>query len=345
MKICIVGAGPAGAYLARRLSGPFEVEVFDRHEPDRWGRDCACIIQSAAFRDHCRRVGLDAGDYVIYVADRLISAMHANNGAAIIDKNAFLRDLMEKSGAPAHHLRVRDLSDLPPCDLAVDATGWRRALLPASERRRRWLLPCYQVEIESDRLPAHICTRRQSVGYLWVTPLSGDFTSARVGCGSFDVSPRRAVNEYLEQLGPDHYRPVPGSGRAAAIRCLTPSLSRPFCVDGEPPVVGCGESMGAVSPVTGEGIGSALVCAELLARALERECRRQNLRHVATQYERAVRRELSWTEGQFRFVRAVRFSGRARQFASLVTVREPQYAALRFQRLNAAVRALRGTRA
>jgi len=332
MRIAIVGAGVAGCYLARQLSAHFQVDIFEKRRKRNWGRDCAWITNWGHWSRFCEKAGLHPSDYVCCRASRFISDTYEANDPAIFDKNRFLRDLVESSPATVHKARVEKASDLPDYDLLVDATGFSRALLPRDGDMSEWMLPCYQVEVEGESLPDEFRIEQKGTGYLWFFPLQQDGKRARVGCGSFDVSARRAVLECLsEHLGENNYRAVRSGVVGGMIRMIPPSRSRPLYVAGRPFLIGVGESVGTVSPLSGEGILPALECADILAGLLKAGRAEWRLEAIAREYERRVLKEFDWMEAQFRFLQAVRLGNRVLQLIAMARVRIPDCMAARFR--------------
>ena len=338
MRIAIVGAGVAGGYLARQLSPRFNVDIFENQEPERWGRDCAWITDRSHFRRFCLKCGLRPDDYVLHPGLEFVSDMYQANAPVIYHKNRFLRDLVGGSGAALHKGRAR-LDDLSGHDLAVDATGWRRALLPRTACHTQWLLPYYQIEVEGQGLPPHAHVEQRGIGYLWVFPMGLDARRVKLGCGSFDVNPKRAVHEYLRRgmEGRDR-RIVPSSAVGCNIRMVSPARSLPFHVPGAPFLIGCGESVGTVCPLSGEGITTSLMCADILADMLK-ECLPQgSLEGAAGAYEKRLLREFAWIDGQFEFLAALRHGGRASQLLKMLRLVIPYYMCAWFSRVNVVFR-------
>jgi len=330
MKVIIAGAGVAGSYLALRLSRRWEVEVLDEEPAERLGRECAWGINGDVLEEYCGKAGLSAGRYVLNRCTSFRSEMYSNHRMVVFDKNRFLRDLLQQCRAtfrpqPAGAGRLESLD----CDIVVDATGARRALLPRCLGREEWMLPCYQVEADSSALPLGVWIEGAGIGYLWVFPLR-DGRRAKVGCGSFTVNPRATVRAFLRNAGVEALQ---DSEVGSVIRCLPPARSRPFWRAGRPFLVGAGESIGTVSPLTGEGTAHSLRCAELLAASLQGVDSALGLERAARLYERRVLREFKWIETQHAFLRAVRSRHPLAMLVRLLRLRQPRRRMLTYPRL------------
>lgn len=318
MRIAIAGAGISGSYLAFSLSRDHEVEVYERRRaPEDLGRDCAWGTSLRGLRKYSSVLDRDPSDYLRHVGEESLSDFYVNRDMVTFDKNGFIRDLLDDSEAEVRYgVDVRK-SDLGGFDLAIDATGTSRSLLLPSEGDlgENWICPCFQAEVRSRELPADFYIELKGAGYLWVFPQGEEM--AKVGCGSFDLDPRREVKNFLS--GRDHELLDEVGAR---VRLIPPSRSRPFYVDGDPPVLGVGEAIGAVSPVSGEGILPSLICSDLLLEGLRK---RGSVEDTAEIYESMVIEEFSWADGHFNFYKSVRFGNRMGQLWNLLRLREPEY--------------------
>lgn len=293
MRIGIAGAGVAGAYLACMLSSRHEVEVFDRKEKDKLGHDCAWLFHHSDLYNYCGKCGLNPVRYLEHVGRTFsfFGVTVAIGDLITFNKHHFLIDLLKRA-EEVHFGSKISRSDLEDFDLVIDATGPSRALLPPPLNRLKlnWSIPCYQLEVESHDLPKDFYTHPAGLGYLWVFP-RGENT-ARVGCGSLTANPKTEVEEYLANKSYKLLRVCNGT-----VRIIPPSKSKPFHVAGEPNIVGVGECVGAISPLSGEGNRDALKCADLFLEALEGDL---------NVYERRVLEKFSRADREFAFLQALR---------------------------------------
>lgn len=145
-------------------------------------------------------------------------------------------------------------------DMIIDCTSLHRAFLPKI-KEDLWI-PCVEYKLDyGSKVPFEdffIRPFNQLSGYFWYFPLEDG--CAYVGAGDY----YKKQNEYLDSFNKEN----PGKvirkiGRP--IRISPPKYCEPFYVGN---VVGCGESIGTVFPLLGEGIIPSLQCAELLCENL-----------------------------------------------------------------------------
>jgi flavin-dependent dehydrogenase len=183
------------------------------------------------------------------------------------NKHQFLIDLLKRV-EEIHFESKISRNDFEDFDLVIDATGSSRNILPQPQNKLKpnWFIPCYHLEVESHDLPNDFYVHPAGIGFLWVFPRSRNI--ARVGCGSFTTNPKTEVEDYLANKNYKLLRICSGT-----LRLVSPSNSTPFFLAGQPNIVGVGECIGAVSPLTGEGIRGVLRCADLFLETLESNMR------------------------------------------------------------------------
>ena len=332
MRMAIAGGGVAGSYLAARLASHIDVEVFDPLALEEIGRDCGWGTNYELFMHFCRMRDLLPDDYVLAGPYNHRSGPYTFNDACVIHKPRFLLDLRRSAEVTLRCQRLEQAHG--NWDLVVDATGRCRSLLPRCPERADWMLPCYQVDVESRRMPDHAAIRRAGVGYLWAFPTHPPTGRGKIGCGSFTASPREEVVGYLdEKLGRTPASVLDRDTCAGTLRMLPPSGSRPVYVGGSPPVVGVGEAVGAVNPLNGEGIGPSLLCADYLANHILRARDGAALDAVLSSYAEGLREHFRWIERRHGFMRSVRFGGRAEQLFRLLRLSTWPYSFAHFRRL------------
>jgi len=273
MKVAIAGAGIAGAYLARLLRQRGIVP--DLFESGAGGTRCGCRSCGwgvpAGIRQHLAAAGLVPEDYLLDAMPSMqFDELVAPTPLCTIDKPRLLADL-RRGSAPEH--RSLGPEEAEAYDIVVDATGISRAFLPPC--RADLTLPTLQhrVAVEErtgSRLPAGVYGNRvPGLGYVWVFPLGGN----RYHIGAGGIGPMR-LDRILDDFYADldgNYTISPLCSCTGTIRVASPYYSLPHfarATDGsgnERTVIGTGESIGTVSPFTGEGIFYALESARLLA--------------------------------------------------------------------------------
>ncbi|MEJ2241907.1 MAG: hypothetical protein P8Y18_07175 [Candidatus Bathyarchaeota archaeon] len=294
MKIGIAGAGVAGAYLACRLSNRYKVEVFDKKEEDELGHDCAWLFHYSDLLNYCKKCKLNPVHYLDHIGKsfNFFGVSVSIKDLITFNKHQFLIDMLKRVEIIHFESKI-SRNDLEDFDLVIDATGSRRNILPPPQQKLipNWLIPCYQLEIEGHDLPDDFYVHPAGIGFLWVFPRSGNIT--RVGCGSFTSNPKLEVEDYLANKNYKLLRICSGM-----IRIVPPSKSKPFFFAGQPNIVGVGTCIGTVSPLTGEGIRNALICADLFLEALE-----TNL----DVYEQKVLENFNPVDREFGFLEALRY--------------------------------------
>jgi flavin-dependent dehydrogenase len=273
MKVAIAGAGIAGGYLAALLEKRgISADVYGgrEHATRCRCRSCGWGVP-LGIASYLADIGLDLNDYLLHPLSPMhVDGLVARTPLCTVDKPRLLRDLTGAAGVKRQNLEPEKAEDY---DIVVDATGIARALLPPCKSDLTFPTLQHRVIAESDgsgRLGAGVCGNRiPGLGYLWIFPLGDDHY--HIGVGSIG---HIRHNNLLEEFYRD------SSGRYSfnlqcschgSIRVASPYYSTPFYFrktrnDGSPRLtIGVGESIGTVSPFTGEGIVYSLECARLLA--------------------------------------------------------------------------------
>ena len=158
-------------------------------------------------------------------------------------------------------------------DVVVDATGITRAFLPPC--RSELTLPTLQQRVVvkplgSERLGAGVygnCI--PGLGYLWVFPLGDNIYHigiGGIGLDRLDTLLDRFYSDLSEDFSFTTICRCHGSVRVASPYYSTPFSATRTRKDGSSQViVGIGESIGTVTPFTGEGIIHSLECAKMFA--------------------------------------------------------------------------------
>lgn len=184
--------------------------------------------------------------YRIFVDGRLLHEYSGRRLGDIVDKEAFIRYLLE--GVDVVHVGVSP-GRLSEYSLVVDARG--HAAYPG----RKALALQATVRVEPPREEIWVYFYSDLVGYGWVFP-AGD-RAAHVGVGGL------AGKEFLERRLAELLRTVSGevvrvSGSPIASGGLKPGKGR----------LAVGEALGAVMPLTGEGIRPGLISARAVYESI-----------------------------------------------------------------------------
>jgi flavin-dependent dehydrogenase len=273
MKVAIAGSGIAGAFLARILAekGIF-ADVFDdlAHDTSCGYRSCGWGAPLGIGK-YLRYAGLDLDDYLLEKMSPMnFDGLTARTPLCTIHKPRLLRDL--NSGLKVRKKKMEGI-DLPAYDIVVDATGISRSLLPPC--KSDLTLPTLQYRVkaeadEADRLEAGVHGNRiPGLGYVWIFPLEKSQYHIGIGCLGL-AQMEELLEEFYQEMSGMFQFTILCSCRGT-VRVASPYYSTPFTVsrdksDGtSQTLVGVGESIGTVSPFTGEGIVYSLECARILA--------------------------------------------------------------------------------
>ena len=275
LRVQVCGAGMAGSYLYMLLSKDFDVGIKDvRAEPDC---RCAWGIAYKQAKKLYREIGIDLDEYVLLKPKYAVAngIKIKNRNIVIFDKKRLLEDLWEQ-------IEFKEIR----ADLYVDATGYKRALLPKLNDR---LYPTIQM-IEEHDAEENIYAYARRTGYAWAFPLGNN----RWHIGAGDLNETRAL-ELIERLrqeyGFDERDKI--CRCKSKIRILPPSKCRPF-VSGN--IVGVGEAIGCVSGL-GEGNAPALESAKILYECL--------INDELGEYEKRILKEFKWIEEEHKFLEAI----------------------------------------
>jgi flavin-dependent dehydrogenase len=272
MKTAIVGAGISGAYLAKLLGqNGIYPDVYDAG-----AQDTLCGYRSCGWgapvgiEKYLADVDLALNDYLIESMFSMnFDGLKAETPLCTINKPKFLRDL--NTGISLKRQKIGQ-EEADTYDILVDATGIARALLPPC--RSDLTLPTLQhrVAVESlgtMRLEAGVYGNRiPGLGYLWIFPVgNGQY---HIGIGGIGlVHHETLMNRFYREIS-DQFSFRQLCRCTGVVRVASPYYSTPFSLTTtrkgkKQVVIGVGESIGTVSPFTGEGIVYSLECARILA--------------------------------------------------------------------------------
>jgi flavin-dependent dehydrogenase len=272
MRIGIVGLGVAGSYLLNRLSQDHDVTGYEMQKEGEFDAVCAWGTSKQELSKIMRPLGIDFEKYVLFNGKEM--AVDLGNGSSrhipliglvTYDKHQLELDLTKGKRAKFGVKATPSMLSSEEYDMIIDCTGLHRTFLP-KVKEDMWV-PCVEYKIDyrgesSARTPFsdfYIKPFESISGYFWYFPLENG--CAYVGAG--DV--RKNHNDFLNSFN-THYpgKIVKKIGRP--IRISPPKYCEPFYIG---KVVGCGESIGTVFPLLGEGIIPSLQCAELLCENLD----------------------------------------------------------------------------
>ncbi len=270
--ISIAGLGISGGYLLRRLKQEgFQVEGFD---PKASGFYVPCGYATNRFGmdNLLKNVGLSIDNYVEAEADSItISTENGrelhfpSKGLCTIDKNLLEADMI--SGMP--YQKTRAPAPDSENHILVDATGVSRYYLGPAERDFLMFTKEY---LTGNARHRDFFFRYFSAGkgYYWEFPLNGKF---HVGAGGES----QEIVEKSVGWVQEHEKMV-----SRKIR-LAPLFGQIYRGN----IIGVGEAIGTVSPITGEGILPSMESAEILF-----QCMRDfsDLETLKSNYETRIRK-------------------------------------------------------
>lgn len=274
LNVAIVGAGISGSYLGRLLEEkgihPTLYEQGDHDTTCRF-RSCGWGGPSRIGR-YLKCAGLDLDRYFLESMESMnFDGLVANTPLCTIDKPRLIHDLRSGLTIVPHRITNEEMEQY---EVVVDATGITRSLLPPCTSDL--VLPTLQYRVVIDQVDGkespgagvygnHI----PGLGYIWVFPLGRNQYHIGAGGLAFD-----RYGEILEQFF-DEMSTNCTLNRICScpglIRVASPFYAQPFTsvrrrADGSSQrIVGVGESIGTVSPFTGEGIIYSLESAKALA--------------------------------------------------------------------------------
>ncbi|RLE69916.1 MAG: hypothetical protein DRJ43_03155 [Thermoprotei archaeon] len=290
MRVCVVGAGPAGLTYTLRLveqSPPLEVEVFEEHNtvglPQHcaglvslecleseyggfWKRACVNVVRGAVIHDaRGAQLLIDAKNGVAAVLDRPLFEQLLADRLAKLSVRVKLGERVTGCDAQRRVLRLANGRHLR-YDLLVLATGATASLNRAvGLDRPRGLLPAINVEyelpcpVDSRYVHVYLDSRIAPRFFAWAIPLS----EYRVRVGLAAPTGIRARLKLLEKLD------LGGLGLARARRLREYGglivtggpLSKPYSSG----VIALGDTAGQVKPTTGGGIAVLSKAARIAA--------------------------------------------------------------------------------
>jgi flavin-dependent dehydrogenase len=273
VKVAIVGAGIAGGYLARLLEQKGIIP--DVYEGGDHGTSCGFRSCGWGAPDTTGtlldRAGLDLDDYLLEpMVTMNFDGLVASTPLYTLNKPRLIQDL--RSGLRITRRWITD-READGYDVVVDATGISRALLPSCSSDLT--LPTLQHRVtvmpRGGRVlaPGVYGNQIPGLGYIWVFPLGRNQYHIGAGGLAFD-----RYGEILEQFFNDlspAYTLTRHCSCSGQVRVASPWYSQPLVSvrnweNGRlQRIIGVGESIGTVSPFTGEGIIYSLQCAKILA--------------------------------------------------------------------------------
>jgi len=136
VKIAVVGAGVAGAYLLNRIPSEHQAEAFEMRTEENWYTVCAWGTSQPYIRDLVKKAGFNFDDYVLHKGKKMIVQLGDEEleiplkGLVTYDKHQLTHDMVK--GKKVHWgAQIKEQNGhFEGFDTVVDATGLHRSLLP-----------------------------------------------------------------------------------------------------------------------------------------------------------------------------------------------------------------------
>lgn len=248
-RIRIAGLGISGIYLYQRLKNDgFNVTGFDIKK-EKFYIPCGYATNENIMQKYMSQINIDFEKYILSRANKITFAGNKfddrildPSGLCTFDKNKLEEDARNSI----------ELSKINRDDdgLIIDATGISRAYLGKSREDTQYYTLEYLTD-SSEHKDFYFYFFERGRGYFWSFPMGNKY---HVGAGSLSVDDLTAVRKYI---------PVRITSRNIRMSPQFGSIQ-----NGN--VIGIGESIGTVSPVTGEGIIPSLRSAEILYECIKR---------------------------------------------------------------------------
>lgn len=243
-----------------------EVTVFEKAKKENHWGVCAWGASKDVLSKFSNQADLEFDKYIFQIGKKMKVVNYDNsveyyilNGLVTFDKHKWENDLL---GDIDTKFGVRYTSQTFPLhkyDYVLDCTGVNRELLPKCPHD--FLIPSLQKLVENDQASNdefYIINYKNALGYFWHFPLS----KGRAYIGAIDFKRKYyGVREYF-QMHPDA-RVIKDMGRP--LRISPPHQMQPLHNRN---IIGVGESIGTVFPITGEGIGPSLKCCDIFLDVL-----------------------------------------------------------------------------
>ncbi|WMT52234.1 MAG: NAD(P)/FAD-dependent oxidoreductase [Ferroplasma sp.] len=248
-RIRIAGLGISGLYLYWRLKNDgFDVTGFDIKK-EKFYIPCGYATNENIMQKYMSLINIDFEKYVFSRANQITFAGNKfddrildPSGLCTFDKNK-----LEEDGRNSIEISKINRNK---GGLIIDATGISRSYLGKSPGDSQYFTLEYLTD-SSDHRDFYFYFFEGGRGYFWSFPLGNRY---HIGAGSLSKADLDTVRKYI---------PVRITSRN--IR-MSPQFS--YIQNGN--VIGVGEAIGTVSPITGEGIVPSLRSAEILYECIKK---------------------------------------------------------------------------
>uniref|UniRef100_UPI000780AD78 NAD(P)/FAD-dependent oxidoreductase n=1 Tax=Acidiplasma cupricumulans TaxID=312540 RepID=UPI000780AD78 len=283
--IKIAGLGISGLYIYTRLKNSgFDVSAFELKKPDHY-IPCGFATNINIIKKYADNINIDFDKYVMsYAKDITFSGNNfagrhlASKGLVTFDKNKFENDIIKSINYEKSIIKTENRDNI-----IIDATGISRYYIKQTTGDDKYYTIEYLTE-NSDFKDFYFYFLPQGRGYFWSFPLGNG--RYHVGVGSKNMQDLSMINKYKR---------IRITGRNIRMKPLFSAISNDN-------IIGIGEAIGTVSPLTGEGIIPSLKSAEILFQAFKKY---NDLESLKDEYERNIKKEFYYYNILYRFVKNV----------------------------------------
>jgi len=213
LKVAVVGAGVAGAYLMNRLPAGVEAEAFEMRTEKNWYTVCAWGTSQPFIRDMVKQAGFNFDDYVLHKGKKMRVELGDEElsinltGLVTYDKHRLTEDMLR--GKKVHWgAQIKEANgSFKDFDTIVDCTGLHRSLLPKVQDDL--LIPSLEYQVKSKELPYDdfvIKPYPGLTGYWWWFPLGDGM--GHVGAGDLRGRYRYELDEFVRKYHCDVIRRI-----------------------------------------------------------------------------------------------------------------------------------------
>ncbi len=296
--IKIAGLGIAGSYIYSRLKNAgFDVMASEIKRDDYY-IPCAYATNQIKINALLKNIGIKIDDYILSHADNIriegngFSGVDFNSSGLItFDKNLYERDLLKNIDYTTQTI------NMGTNDTIIDATGISRYYLGQIPDDRKFYTVEYLTDF-SDKKDFYFYFLKNGNGYFWSFPLKKNY---HVGVGSTDISDMKMVKDY---------RRLKITGRMIRMRPLFDNMFNNN-------VIGVGESIGAVSPLTGEGIVPAIESSEILYQAIKKY---SSINDIKEHYQNDMKKRFGYYDKLYGLVKNIN-NGKTFNFGNIMAIR------------------------
>ncbi|WP_337860764.1 NAD(P)/FAD-dependent oxidoreductase [Ferroplasma sp.] len=267
--IKIAGLGISGIYLYHRLrNSGFDVSGYDPQK-DNYYNPCGYATNEFKMSEYMSKINIDFKDYILSRAESITFSGNnftgktlTPNGLCTFDKNKLETD--SRKGIKRQIIAQKN------GDIIIDATGISRSYLGQNNADIQYKTLEYLTE-ESNFPDFYFYFLPRGRGYFWSFPLGNKF---HIGIGSRTTEDFYMVRKYKKiKVASRNIRMAP--------------LFNPVWKGN---IIGVGEAIGTVSPLTGEGILPSIKSAEILFDCISKYGT-QNLGEI---YEEKIGKEFGY---------------------------------------------------